>query len=618
MTTARQDRHRKSVFCGMNRATAPVIESLEGRMLLSAGMMNPRSHILMDVTPHGGHHAVSAAPAQGFLPPASSFLEQPAGIIRIGGGGNTPAQIRHLYGLDALDAVNPNFPLYLNNGDGQTIVVVGSYAPQINDIPMGRKSNINLFSTQYGLQTTLGGVFEDPLPGAFNPLLPVGPNNLFDSQGAIESTMQLEWAHAMAPFANLVLVEVASTNGVIAPSDLQAGIQEGINDLQITSPNAFNNIAPGGVVTMSLATVGENLAITNQFDTLFSQAAAADVSFIAPTGDYGSTLSMPATSPFVTAVGGTQYNIDATGTRLSEIASLQSGGGQSFLEPLPAFQQGIRIGKKALPSRAIPDISLASITRGIGVDVYYDPTNDNTAPNKHYTEEGTSVSAPIFAGMVADANEMRATFGEAPIGEQLNAKLYEGFKLLPSLNFTDITQGNNILHPALRGFDLATGMGAPKAAGLIPFLAGTIGNLAANVKFSGSFNTPFNSPPVLVTQFTSTGGVASVGSQFVGLTLPLVSSSPLTSNAVVTFTAITRNPDNSILGFGTAVVNFTTVDPVSGLRTMTSATFPVEITGRISGKSASPRITAQVFTINGNGTRIPQGVRSAFQGNVST
>src|SRR5260221_10522033 len=113
---------------------------------------------------------------------------------------------------------------------------------------------------------------------------------------------------------------------------------------------------------------------------------------------------MPANSPFVTAVGGTVFNVGGTasdGTRVAETASLQSGGGQSQIEPLPAFQTNIKVNGKRLSGRAGPDLAMAASTRGLGVNVFFDPTKDASAQVKWYTVEGTSVATSMFSGIVA-------------------------------------------------------------------------------------------------------------------------------------------------------------------------------------------------------------------------
>lgn len=617
MTTARQDRHRKTRIGEMNQAVSPVIEHLEARQLLSASLIrDPRSHMVVGVqnTPAQAPAVFATLPKSA----TSSTVQYPAGGIHDSGKapkGIAPDQIRHLYGLDQLDTENPNYPLYLNRGDKQTIVVVGAAASFVNDVPMGRKSNLNIFSDTYGLFNTpvftdtslLGGGGGGGGPGSGSTL------------GAVESMMELEWAHAMAPYANLLFVEVPSTGGVVAPADLMAGIQIGIDDLQLTGANAFDNTQPGGVIVTSLATVGEDPTVAAQYDTLLSQASAANVSVIAPVGDYGGTISSPASSPFVTAIGGTLYRLDATGNRIYETASLTAGGGQSTAEALPAFQQGIKAGKTTLTSRGVPDLSLISDTRGAGVNIYYDPKLTNDSQIQWYLEEGTSVGAPIFAGMVADANELRMNVGLGPIGQQLNATLYQGFKQYPKTLYNDITQGNNILYKATKGYDLATGMGTPKANTLIPFLAGIV-NTTANVTFNGSFTTSLNVSPGVQAHFRAKG-TASVGSQYINLNLPLYevfgTSTTAANTAVFSSSAINRNPDNTFNGTGQVVVTYRTT---SGVTTTTrTKTLSVVINGKVGGRASSPKLTGQITSVDPNtGRPLNNGIDDIFQGSFRT
>src|SRR5258708_1548259 len=126
----------------LDSASRPVIEGLEERVFLSS------------------HR---------FVRPITSLYS--GAVIRVGGGtpdAYSPTQIRHLYGLDKLDAPDPNFPLYTNSGDFQTIVVIGAPARFMNDVPMGREGNINLFHDNQGVIGPKTSVFETPIPG-FDP-----------------------------------------------------------------------------------------------------------------------------------------------------------------------------------------------------------------------------------------------------------------------------------------------------------------------------------------------------------------------------------------------------------------------------------------------------------------
>lgn len=378
-----------------------------------------------------------------------------------------------------------------------------------------------------------------------------------------------------------------------------------------------------------LSTNGENATIAQQFDSIFGYKYAANVSAIAPAGEFGGVPSMPATSPFVTSVGGTVYQIDAAGNRISETASLQGGGGVSTVESLPRFQRGITVQGQALATRSGPDVALASQERGQGVSVYYDPTPDGSATNKWYDFEGTSVSAAIFAGMVADENELRASLGLGPIGRDLNNELYAAFKANPTTNFTDITEGSNTLYPAVKGFDLATGMGAPNAYNLLPALAGVSPHilkssktLTYGVNVTGDLFSSLQVAPTgnAVLPFTSGQGTLSlnsVGGLFSFTTTGVVQSiqsgvtTTVTATAVLTNARITRDLTNgTISGVGNV-----TVTPSTGA----AETFRVSITGKISARGGKvTSIKGHMTTISTRGKVIPRGTQDTFDGDFST
>jgi subtilase family serine protease len=548
-------------------------------------------------------------PLQGY-PRTSPTDIMPAGNIRGAAGarfGVSLTQIRHLYGLDLLDpSFNPSFPLYSNTGDFQNIVVIGAPATEVNDVPNVRTGNINRWSAAEGVGGTAVGE-----NNAEDLTLNDDPNFF----GDIETTTLLEWAHGMAPAANLFTEYVNTNDGVISTSDLKIGIQAAIdliNSLPTSGP--FNAVPNGGVVIMSLSSIAEVAANQAEFDALFNAANARNITFVASAGDSGGALAMPAVSPYVTSVGGTTYRVDAAGNRLSETAWLQGGGGQSTTEPLPSYQSGLKLGKKALTGgRAVPDLAMAARTRQNGIDVYWDPTPLGNSPTPWYAFEGTSGGAAMFGGAIADANELRDTLGMNPIGSQLNAKMYSLYMTNPPLYFTDITAGNNTKHSATKGFDLATGMGAPRFDQLIPGLADTIGSASANVTFTGDqyapINTPLTGPAILF--FRGTGFTA-INSQFVSLNLTATAADGSTS--AFSFPQIDRELNNSITGLGTV-----TVTNVTSTGTTTTV-YNVEITGKVSKlTSRKPRVTGQIFTIDPiTGQRLNVGSQTIFQGSFNS
>jgi subtilase family serine protease len=640
MTSPVQLHKRKQSSRAIEDAAARwVVESLECRCLLSGGAWTKAGALA------GGTHATSAAVTQAPVighPRTDPYAIMPAGIIRGGTTapvGYTVTQMRHLYGLDQLDTpFDPNFPLYLNNGDGQNVVVVGASTIAVGELPdpttmlpvffdvetlnptMGppggippsRRGDIDAFSSAMGIPTTSAiENFAQPEKA------PDDPTRVDDTIGGTETTMEVEWAHAMAPAASIFTEYVNSTNGDIAPADLAVGIQAAIDLLSTTEVPPFSNGSVGGVVVLSLSSVAEIAANQALFDSLFTQADAANISFVCSAGDVGGALSMPGVSPFVTSIGGTVYQIDGAGNRISESAWLSGGGGQSTIEPLPAYQQGLKLKKKPLTGgRAVPDFSMAARSRGTGIDVFYDPTASGNLMRPWFTFEGTSCGAAIFGGVLADANELRASFGMPVIGRQVNAKLYNLYMQNPNLYFHDITQGNNTKFNATKGFDLATGMGAPNFDQIIPGLADTVSSIGANVHFNGNFIAPLGTGLTgpAITVFRGTGTI-NIGTQFVTLNLGIASTDGL-STATLAIPQISRQLDNSIEGMGTVTV--TTTDPTTGMTA--TLTLNVEFTGKVSRtNSRRPRVSGQIFTVDPlTGQRLNQGSLPIFQGTFST
>jgi subtilase family serine protease len=199
------------------------------------------------------------------------------------------------------------------------------------------------------------------------------------------------------------------------------------------------------------------------------------------------TVIFPASSPLVTAVGGTSLSADTSGNYQAEtvwndtgVGATGGGVSQYFAEPL--YQRFLTKANQTLLKgrRGIPDVAYnADPNTGILVSVGFFPPG--SAYNGFWIIGGTSAGAPQWAGLIALANQGRAAAGKAPLGAGLtygtNEVLYHlalssGFAPARGGNFFDITSGSNG-HPATRGYDLVTGLGSPVANRLIPDLINT-------------------------------------------------------------------------------------------------------------------------------------------------
>jgi hypothetical protein len=335
----------------------------------------------------------------------------------------TPAQIRHAYGIDQI-----NFGSIVGNGAGQTIAIVDAFnAPRIS-------SDLATFDKTFGL----------PAPPSFKVIDENGGTRLPRNNAgwAVEASLDVEWAHATAPDANIVLVE-ANTNSF---SDLFTAVATAA--------------ARPGVSVVSMSFGGSEFSGEASYDSIFTTPSGHQgVSFVASAGDSGAPAQYPSASPNVLSVGGTSLSIDSAGNYISEVGWSNSygatGGGPSAFEPEPAFQKGVQ----STGARGTPDVAL-NADPNTGVYVY-----DSYYYGGWLQVGGTSLAAPVWAGLISIANQGRAA-NKLNTLSNVPADLYS----LPASDFHDITSGNNG-YAAGPGYDFVTGLGTPKANVLVPALA---------------------------------------------------------------------------------------------------------------------------------------------------
>lgn len=412
-----------------------------------------------------------------------------------------PSDIAAAYGVDALH----NEGL---TGAGQTIVIVDSYGSPT------ALQDLQIFSTAFGLPAPdLTIVYPDGAPTYSTAMHGI------ETTWAVETSLDLQWAHATAPDAKLVLIAAnpAESTGVQGFPSMFRGIQYAIDHY------------PGSPISQSFGCAEQSFQSAAdvqlaKYEAIYQQAVAARCTVLAAAGDWGTanfpkqgsvypfqTIFWPASSPSVTAVGGTwlQYgwrwnpaitfsqflasnnfvsflNFDATAGRVEAVwredwyefvnggVGFATGGGLSAIFTTPDWQSG-------LPSsllqgrRGVPDVSWNSAIDG-GVLVYFSPFG------KWLFVGGTSASTPQIAGLVALANQSRAAANKGPLGH-LAPALYR----LPSSDFNDIVPqsfgsgANNVTldsnqrygglevpgFATTAGYDLTTGRGSPKAHGFV-------------------------------------------------------------------------------------------------------------------------------------------------------
>ena len=373
----------------------------------------------------------------------------------------TPAQIRAAYGLVALpvagSAISPATAAQL--GAGQTIYLVDAYHDAT------ALSDLNTFSAKFGLPTcanvavatTATKLAAAPSTCTFSQIHSSTNGTMtatvpaYNAIWAPESKLDVQWAHAIAPLARIVLVEMPSSmsNAILDANLLATKLGPGVVSM------SFGSAEAGWVPTVDAYFVGTGMT------------------FVAAAGDSGSQVLWPAVSPNVLAVGGTSTNWSGSGAR-KEVAWSYTGGGMSAYEALPAWQSGVTpAGGGALARRAVPDVAFnASPMTGEYVAL--------TLPNAATVWSaygGTSIAAPQWAGIVAVANAIRASSSKAALGD-VHTLLYKSIAAVPgtyAASLSDVVEGSNGTCATCKagvGFDQATGWGSPNSAQLFQALTG--------------------------------------------------------------------------------------------------------------------------------------------------
>jgi subtilase family serine protease len=412
-----------------------------------------------------------------------------------------PYEMRTAYNTDKLISAG-------YTGKGSTIVIVDAYqSPRIVD-------QLNYFDSYYGLPGLNGlGAAPKATLGTFTQVAPDGLTPFDDTDGnmigwAEEISLDVEWAHAIAPGANITLV-LAKTN---EDADLYSATKYAVD----------NNL--GDVISQSFgedeSCVDSNLL--KQEHALFAQATNKHITLLASSGDDGASqltcdgstyhkaASSPASDPLVTGVGGTELHAmyycfaelgceptanPAPGTYQDEVAwnetmydedaqlpySIATGGGYSVLYKAPYFQT---VAVKGAKGRGVPDVSYnAAVYHGVLTYLDIPGISAEDGNQQFWLFGGTSAGSPQWAAIVAIADQKAGKrlgfLNQALYLYALNPQKYAS-------QFHDVTSGNNTVvnfdasnppNPtyvkgfnATKGWDATTGLGSPKVDGLVAFL----------------------------------------------------------------------------------------------------------------------------------------------------
>jgi subtilase family serine protease len=365
-------------------------------------------------------------------------------------GAHTAQTIAAAYGLDGLWA----------QGDVGAGTTVGLF-----ELEPYAASDVAAYQSCYGISATVTDVDVDGGPGT--------------GSGSGEAALDIEDVAGLAPGAQIKVFQAPQTgNGVL--DAYAALVQDPGVQVISTSWGFCENGNPATFITAESA--------------LFQEAATAGKAVFAASGDSGTddcgdgaaTVDDPASQPFVTGVGGT--SLGASAETVWSDGSGAAGGGVSQRWAQPAWQSSHAVAQSAIACSASPDSrpasthTLTSCREAPDVSADADPQGSAGYAiywgGNWWLFGGTSAAAPTWASVVALADASPYCAGRSPIGF-VNPVLYG----LPAADFNDVTSGDNgwggvAGFAAGAGYDLATGLGSPRGALLVPALCGAASGTA--------------------------------------------------------------------------------------------------------------------------------------------
>ena len=489
----------------------------------------------------------------------------------------SPAQIRAAYDLPPLPAagtaLTPAQAAQL--GAGQTIYIVDAmHNPNA-------AAELAVFNQKFGLPAcTTKAIATNatlPLPPApasgceFSVVYNTPSSTMtatapaYNSGWAMEIALDVQWAHATAPLARIVLIEApdASINSLLGAVRLA-------------------NLMGPGVVSMSFGAVEGNW--TASVDSAFT---GKNMTYLAATGDSGSSVSWPSVSSNVLAVGGTTLSYSGTGTR-SEAAWSGTGGGISAYTALPSYHSASTVpGMTGLLRRNVADVAFNADP---ATGQYTAVMTPGSSTASWLSIGGTSLSTPQWAGLIAIANASRALQAKAALG-LAHGMLYGQIAAIPGTyasTFADITRGSNGscgVCTARTGYDPLAGLGTPNVKSLLASLSGMpaapVAPVVTGASISGMVGTPLSftvsasaANPLSFSMLGAPAGMSIAATGVVSWTAPMAGSY-----------AVTMVARNSVSGLtGQAVYNIVIAPQPA----------PVVAAGAISGKVG----TALAFNVS--------------------
>lgn len=441
-------------------------------LLLGASGLGVLSLVVGAFFVHSGAAAASPTAATGNSTPITYIANPPMRYLGASFSPKSAAGVQACIATYGLACYEPSDIRTAYNipdsatGAGQTIVIIDAYgSPTI-------QSDLKTFDAAFGLP--------DPTLNIFYPTgkPPFDPKHKAEANWAGETTLDVEWAHAIAPAATIDLVIGSNPGGDVLNVAERYAIDHHLGNVMSMSFGAPENAIKGG---------GNNIQL-QQAHANYVAAQAAGMTVFASAGDNGATdgtsgitANYPASDPLVTAVGGTNLFTNADGSYANETVWNDSnsalcpfgcaygpfgatGGAPSATFAASSYQSALS-GNSA---RTVSDVSYnASVYTGVLTYESFIPGQEG-----FYFTGGTSSGSPQWAAIIADADQAAGH----SLGF-LNPTLY-AIGANPTeyaADFHDVTVGDNGFNsqgfPAGAGYDIPTGLGSPNVANLINTLA---------------------------------------------------------------------------------------------------------------------------------------------------
>ncbi len=512
-----------------------------------------------------------------FIPAARSG-KQPAPATSSGPSGETPSSLACVYQTGPTPAAG--CPISSTNYDNPTgganvIAIVDAY-----DDPTAA-SDFQTFSQQFGLPSG-NSCGASGKAACFTKVYATGSQPKANCSWAQEESLDIEWSHAMAPHAQIILVEAASNSN----SNLMQAVSV-----------ASSLVSQGGGGEVSMSWGSSEFSTESTFDSYFTTSG---VTYFASSGDTGGKVIWPSASPNVVSAGGTTIVRDSSGNFTGETTWTDAGGGPSAYEPVPGYQSVIySLAQLLNGARGTPDLSFdANPASGVSV---YDSTSCQGLSG-WLVFGGTSVAAPSLSGIVNDAGAFYGGWDDGNNNASVQNNLYENYNNISSGGqvcsytspFYDITTGSAGSYPATACWDFASGIGSDRG------LTGP--NPPSSTSSSVTVSSVTLSPSSVTGGSSSTGTVTLSAAPSGGATVSLTSSDP----------SVASVPSSVTVNAGSTSATFPVT--TSTVTTQTSVT----ITASYNNSSASATLTVNPATSSPTVSSVTLSPSSVTGGSSST